>query len=184
MPVYNGEQFLEQAIQSALGQSFADFELILSDNASTDRTPEICKAYAARDPRVRYYRGDINRGASWNFNHVFGLARADYFKWAAADDTFEPQFLERCFEALEREPSAVLAYTRAAAIDDQGEAVSEVDLGGYLDLALDEPKERFFQLMEVFRPAVRRVSGWKGLYVFGLLRSDALRKTDLRVTPC
>ena len=86
LPVYNGENYLAEAIDSILGQTFTDFELIISDNASTDRTEEICRRYAAEDDRIRYFRHDRNRGASPNYNFTVEKARGEYFKWAAHDD--------------------------------------------------------------------------------------------------
>lgn len=80
MPVYNGEQFLKDALDSILAQTFDNFELIISDNTSTDNTQEICKAYSAKDQRICYYRNEKNLGAAWNFNRVFELARGEYFK--------------------------------------------------------------------------------------------------------
>src|SRR3954471_8256298 len=98
LSVYNGEPFIREALDSLLSQTFRDFELIVSDNASTDGTSEICEAYAARDSRVRYYRNEKNMGAGWNTRRVFSLARGQYFKWAACDDICAPEFLERCID--------------------------------------------------------------------------------------
>jgi glycosyltransferase involved in cell wall biosynthesis len=118
--VYNGEAFLRETLESLLGQTFQDFELIISDNASTDATEDICKAYAAADPRIRYSRNETNMGAGWNIRRVFSLATGTYFKWAACDDLYEPVFLERCINALEGNPSYVLAHARTRVIDDHG----------------------------------------------------------------
>src|SRR4051812_40201078 len=94
MPVFNGARFLERAIDTTLSQDFTDFELVISDNASTDATEDICRSYLARDPRIRYERLPQNRGAAWNFGNV--LVRADpssrYFKWSAADDEHAPNY--------------------------------------------------------------------------------------------
>ena len=112
LPVFNGEQFIRAAVESILAQSFSDFELIISDNASTDMTPAICREYAQRDSRIRFIQQSENRGGAWNFNHVFSLARGSYFKWAPCDDVIAPTYLERCIEALDRTPAAVLAQAR------------------------------------------------------------------------
>ena len=120
LPVYNGDQFLGDAIDTLLAQTFTDFELIIADNASTDGTEAICRDRAARDARIRYIRHDVNRGAMYNFNLVVELARGEYFKWAAHDDKHEPTYLERCVEALDRHPDVVLACTRLIDIDEQG----------------------------------------------------------------
>ena len=91
-PVYNGERYLAAALDSLLGQTFRDLEVVICDNASTDRTAELCAAYAARDARVRYHRNPTNLGAAPNFNRTFELSRGEYFKWAAHDDVCAPTF--------------------------------------------------------------------------------------------
>jgi glycosyltransferase involved in cell wall biosynthesis len=116
--VYNGERFLEEALRSILNQTFTDFELIISDNASTDRTSEIAEAYAKRDTRIRYYRSEKNMGAGWNARRVYELATGKYFKWAAADDLLEPDLLRRCVEILESDPDCVVAYARTKQVNE------------------------------------------------------------------
>src|SRR5215469_10077370 len=118
--VYNGERFIEETLSSILGQTFTDFELIISDNASTDRTGQIAEAYAARDTRIRYYRSEKNMGAGWNVRRVYELATGKYFKQAAADDLLEPDFLRLCVEALENDPSCVVAYAKTREVDENG----------------------------------------------------------------
>jgi len=118
--VYNGECFLEEALRSILNQTFIDFELIISDNASTDQTGEIAEAYAKRDDRIRYYRSEKNMGAGWNARRVYELATGKYFKWAAADDLLEPDFLRQCVEILESDPDCVLAYANTKHVDENG----------------------------------------------------------------
>jgi glycosyltransferase involved in cell wall biosynthesis len=118
--VYNGEPFLKDALDSLLGQTFRDFELIISDNASTDHTQEICEQYAKGDRRIRYYRNEKNMGAGWNIRRVFDLGRGKYFKWAACDDLCAPEFFERGLAALEKDPSIVLAHSRTRVIDHRG----------------------------------------------------------------
>src|SRR5262249_32985361 len=108
--VYNGARFLEDTLDSLLAQTYTDFELIISDNASTDRTEEICRTYAAKDQRVRYYRSKKNVGVGRNCNRVFELATGDYFKWATADDLCKPELVARCLELLENDRPVVLAY--------------------------------------------------------------------------
>ena len=98
--VYNGERFIEDALHSILGQTFTDFELIISDNASTDQTGEIAHSYALRDKRIRYYRNEKNMGAGWNVRRVYELATGKYFKQAAVDDLLESDFLRQCVEIL------------------------------------------------------------------------------------
>ena len=94
LPIYNGENFLGDAVESLLAQTFTDFELVLVDNASTDGTAAMCERFVARDKRVRYHRNPQNIGGAPNFNLAFQLAdRAPYFKWAAHDDRHLPDFL-------------------------------------------------------------------------------------------
>ena len=89
MPVYNGDKYIEQAIESILSQTFGDFEFLISDNASTDRTREICLDYAVSDSRIHYLRNDVNLGAARNYNRLFEIGSAPYFRWMNADDVAE-----------------------------------------------------------------------------------------------
>jgi glycosyltransferase involved in cell wall biosynthesis len=118
LPVYNGEVYLAEAIDSLLGQTYDDFELIISDNASVDGTAEICRRYAAQDSRVRYVRQPRNIGLAPNHNAVFAESRGELFKWAAADDLYARELLERCVDALDEHPEVVLAHAWEAAIDE------------------------------------------------------------------
>ena len=111
MPVYNGEKFIREALDSLLAQTFTDFELIISDNASTDGTEAICREYAARDPRIRYVRQSENRGAAANFRFVLDEAVGEYFMWAAADDIWGKGFIEKCTNLLDRNPQTGMAMT-------------------------------------------------------------------------
>ena len=101
MPVYNGAQFLEQAIESILAQTFTDLELVISDNASDDDTAAISNVYARKDSRIRYHRQSRNVGAAANYNFVFARSRGTFFKWAAHDDLTAPTFVERCVGAFD-----------------------------------------------------------------------------------
>lgn len=112
VPVYNGADYLREALDSILSQTFDDLEVIISDNASEDDTQLISEEYAAKDPRVRYERNETNRGAAWNYNHVVVLARGKYFKWAAHDDWLAPAYIERCVAELESSDSVALVYPR------------------------------------------------------------------------
>jgi glycosyltransferase involved in cell wall biosynthesis len=168
MPVFNGEAFLAVALDAILTQTFTDFELIISDNASIDRTEEICRTYAAQDSRIHYYRSPQNFGAAWNFNHVFQLARGQYFKWAAHDDLLAPTALQRCVESLDRDSSTVLCASQVGCINWKGETIPlKCDPH---DRALDaEQPSRRLQgiLLQTF---------WC-YEIFGLIRASALRKT-------
>lgn len=150
MPVYNGGDFVADAIESVLAQSFDDFVLVISDNASTDATTSICAAYAARDRRIHYERLARNLGAVPNYNRVLDIARrdygAEYFKWVAHDDVCAPAFVEQCLHALERNRDAVVAYPLTMLIDADGyELVGLADEPARASAAT--PAERFRDLL-------------------------------------
>lgn len=168
IPVYNGENYLEQAISSILGQTFTDFELIISDNASTDRTEDICRTYEAQDPRVRYVRNDCNLGAAKNFNQLVYLARGEYFKWAAHDDVLAPELLQRCVSVLDADDSIVLCYSLSLAIDEKG---------NFLRHFASKPKLNSTQPHKRFVECVCKYSDQNA--VFGLMRLGILRKTKM-----
>jgi hypothetical protein len=123
MPVRNAERHLREAIDSLLAQDYSNLEVIISDNASSDATESICREYARRDPRVSYQRSDEDRGAVWNFNQVFGLARGTYFMWAAHDDLRAPRYMSACVAELESHPDAGLCCTEVEFIDEDGTPV-------------------------------------------------------------
>ncbi len=100
LPVYNGEAHLENAVKSLLAQDYQDFEIIISDNGSRDKTPEICRRLAESDYRIRYVREEKNRGSAWNFNRVFDLADGKYFMWSAHDDWRGRNYISRCLAAF------------------------------------------------------------------------------------
>ncbi|MFO0982803.1 MAG: glycosyltransferase [Planctomycetota bacterium] len=168
IPVHNGERFLPGALDSIVGQSFADLEICIADNASTDGTWEICRAYALRDPRIRLHREPVNQGAARNYNRVFEMASGAYFMWAAADDLCAPTKIERCVAALDRDAELVLAYPRTTIIDADGTV-----LGSYqdqLDLRDRSAVRRFALLMRHLRECNA---------VWGVMRTAVLRETDL-----
>lgn len=168
LPVRNGEQYITQAIESLLTQSFTDFELIICDNASTDKTAQICAAYHERDRRVRFCRNERDLGISGNFNKVFTLARGQYFKWAAADDICLPGLVASCVTALDEDATVVLAYTRTRFIDKHGTFLSIEDPGW--NLTSDMPHERLHKVL-VSRHLVN--------LFYGLIRADSLSKTRM-----
>jgi glycosyltransferase involved in cell wall biosynthesis len=174
LPVYNGEKFLKEAIESLLAQTFADFELIICDNASTDKTEEICRTYATKDERIRYYRNERNIGCAPNFNRVFELSTGEYFKWAAYDDLHAPDFISRCIEILDKDPSIILCHSQAYLIDENSDILRTYDI----KLKTDSPKpqERFHELLTkhlcyqcygVIRASALRITPPMGSYGFG-----------------
>jgi glycosyltransferase involved in cell wall biosynthesis len=123
MPVYNGAQYIREALDTLLDQSFADFELIISDNASTDATESICREYAAREARISYVRQKSNIGAPANFHYVLECAVGRYFMWAACDDRWSRDWLEKMYGALS-EPDVGMAFGQVAHIDAEGRAMN------------------------------------------------------------
>lgn len=119
LPVYNGARYLAQSIDSLLAQSYTDFDLVISDNASSDDTAEICREYERKDARVRYVRQPTNIGAAPNHAFLAAQAGSKFFKWAAADDLYAADLLSRCVQLLEEHPEAVLAHSWTAAVDEQ-----------------------------------------------------------------
>jgi len=101
IPVYNGELFIQKRLDSVLAQTYENFELIISDNASTDGTRTVCEEYIKKDNRIRYIRQEKNKGAFWNFNYVLQEAKFEYFVWAAVDDVWFPKFLEENIKVLQ-----------------------------------------------------------------------------------
>jgi glycosyltransferase involved in cell wall biosynthesis len=168
MPVYNGERYVAETLDSLLAQTFGDFELIICDNASTDGTEHICRAYADRDTRIRYVRNPRNLGAAGNYKRVFELSSGEYFRWANADDLFAPEGLARCIEVLDHQRSVVLAYPRTKFIDAQGEVISEC--ADNLHIQSSRASERFAQVLGRL--------GYVNV-IYGLMRADALRRTGL-----
>lgn len=171
LPVHNGERYLRQALESILGQTFSDFELLIGDNASTDATEVICKEFVERDDRVRYFRHAENLGAAPNWNSLFEMARAKYFKWMACDDLYDPRFLERCVEALDADPDVVLAFSRVNRIDEHGRVVGRYDkYDNSLRITSKSPSTRFGDAICIQH----------GCYAnFGVMRSSVLRQTPL-----
>lgn len=168
LPVFNGQRYMEETIKSLLAQTYSDFELVISDNASTDATAEIGRDYAASDPRVRYFRVEKNRGAAWNFNNAFQLARGEYFKWAADDDLHHPLFLEKCFAVMENDPSVVLCFAGTLFIDEHGKSLGEYKYP--VEVNSVSRRELFMNFAS---------SGHIVHEIFGLIRADILRKTAL-----
>jgi glycosyltransferase involved in cell wall biosynthesis len=120
MPIFDAEQYLAGALRAILAQDYPNFELIISDNGSKDRTKEICLEFQKTDSRIRYIRHPKNLGASKNFAFVVHQARGEYFMWAAHDDLLHPCFIRKCMEQLGAHPEAVLCCTEINFIDADG----------------------------------------------------------------
>jgi glycosyltransferase involved in cell wall biosynthesis len=126
LPVYNGENYLGEAIAALLGQTFEDFELIISDNASTDGTAGISRRYEKQDSRIRYVRQPRNIGIAPNHNFIVSEARGELVKWASHDDLYARDMMERCVQALDEHPHVVLANPWTAMIDGSGQVTAVI----------------------------------------------------------
>ena len=170
LPVFNGEKYLRQALDSILRQTYDDFVLLISDNASTDTTPQICKEYVKKDCRIIYNRSEINLGGPANYNRVFRMSSTEYFKWVAHDDIHAPTYLQKCMEVLENDSSIVLCHSKNGCIDQYGKVVGNYDDRTLLRIGSTKPHERFGDLISLRNPC------WA---LFGIMRSKSLRKTPL-----
>ena len=168
LPVFNGERYLPATLDSILGQTFSDFELIISDNASTDGTQRLCLDYAAKDARVRYHRSPTNIGATQNWYRVLDLASADYFASVAHDDCYEPDYMRRCIEVLDRDPSVAVCFSRTKIIDESGAERGVLDV--VVDTTSENAHDRLYQLLKVDYLCVQ---------LYGVMRTSILRSTKV-----
>ena len=168
LPVYNGENFLAEAVESVINQSFTDWEMIISDNASTDGTEKLCRTYAAQDSRIRYFRHPENLGAAPNFNYTVAEANGEFFQWLAHDDYLAAEWLEHCVTELDADPEVQLVYGQELGVNDNDEIIGKRP---YLQPnARATARERMYAILSNDRgsPAV-----------FGLMRREVLGRTDL-----
>jgi glycosyltransferase involved in cell wall biosynthesis len=171
LPVFNGQQYLDEAIASITSQTYSNFELIVADNCSTDDSLAIARKWQGIDHRIKVIESPTNLGAAPNFNKVFAAAEGELFKWATCDDLIEPNFLQECIDRLERAPETVLVYSDATKIDEAGNALRLIyDSKMKMETDSPDPVVRFRDLVLYDHSCIS---------VFGLIRSDALRKTGL-----
>ena len=172
LPVYNGENFVAEAIQCVLSQTFTNWELIISDNASTDRTVSICREFAEKDDRIRIYENERNMGVSPNHNRVFQLSHSPYFMWIAHDDLIGAEFVESCIEVLETNDQAVVAFPKLVHVDSQGRPVRQQSSD--LSILGSTPESRVIELMKL------TAQSWDITWVqYGLIRRSVLQQTPL-----
>jgi glycosyltransferase involved in cell wall biosynthesis len=168
LPVRNGERFIAESIEALLGQSYTDFELIVSDNNSTDSTGDICRRYAKEDSRIRYHRQPHNVGLAPNHNFVVQEARGEFFKWAAGDDLYARDLLERCVAALDEYPDVVLVHSWSVRIDTSGRVTKAFEYP--MSTSSTHAPERFRSILFD--------SGGDDDY--GVMRVDVLRRTAMK----
>jgi glycosyltransferase involved in cell wall biosynthesis len=185
LPVYNGENYLAITLDGILSQTFGDFEVVVSDNASNDRTREICEEYARKDSRIKYFRNETNIGASPNFNRTVELSRGRYFAWVAHDDMYDERFLQKCVDVLDENPDVVLSHCLVDFIDSAGRPLLVTDHERVIGpdgrpvmradrLHIAESPE----VSERFHGVLHKVN-WC-LQVFGIIRADVLPYTGLQ----
>ena len=167
IPTYNGHDYLAASIESLLDQSYEDFELIISDNASTDDTADICRRYEKQDSRIRYFRQERNIGGAPNHNFLVEQASGELFKWASDDDLYARDLLKLCVEALDEHPDVILAHSWTALIDASDTVTQAVRYG----IATDSPSAP-----ERFRSLLYEVGGDDD---GGVTRMDVLRRATL-----
>jgi glycosyltransferase involved in cell wall biosynthesis len=165
LPVYNGERYLAESLDALLGQTYEDFELVVSDNASTDSTADICRRYQEQDSRIRYFRQPRNIGLAPNHNFVIDQGRGELFKWAASDDLYARDLIKRCIDALDAFPEVVVAHSYTAMIDKTGKLTKAVAYP--LDTASPRAPDRFRSML----------FGSGGDDIYGVIRRDVLRRT-------
>ena len=172
LPVYNEERYVAETLDSLLAQDYENFEIVISDNASTDRTQEICLAYAARDPRVSYHRRATNGGAPENFNDSFRHSAGEYFTWASGHDRRAPSAIRECVQVLEVRRDVILCYPRSFLEDYTGQIVE-----------LDDDRLETTGLGTGRRldATIRKFGRYNAFH--GVIRSSALRRTRL-CQPC
>ncbi|MGB0588775.1 MAG: glycosyltransferase family 2 protein [Myxococcota bacterium] len=169
MPLYNEEQFLEEALESLLAQTRGDWVLHISDNASTDRTQEICRRFAARDARVRYERHEVNQGAAFNWANVLEQAETPLFAWAGGHDRWAPTFYEALAPRLDN-AEVILAYPQTQALSPEG-VQGRVHSDNHTNMHIEAPDERFLRL-------VSRLGNCSMLH--GIWRTERLRAVPIR----
>ena len=166
LPVYNGEHFLAETLQSLRVQTYEDLEIIIADNASTDRTREICEPAAAEDGRIRYFRHEANLGAPANYNFTVAEAVGEYLMWNAHDDLRAPSFVERGLEVFADRPDTAVVFSQVLEIDAEGELLG--DRVRHDDLLEDAVHRRFRAAISSPHPSI---------VVFGLMRLSTMRST-------
>ena len=172
LPVYNGEKFIAATLNSIVNQTYTNFDLIISDNCSTDATKEICMSFSEKDSRITFVENEKNLGAAGNFNKVFKISKGKYFKWATHDDVLKPEFLERCVTILEEFNDVNLCYSKRIIINEKDEELEFVSDGLFLNQ--NETVDRYRRFLKRFRYTTK----W-AIPVLGVFRKSELEKTRL-----
>ena len=171
LPIYNGEKYMRESIESILNQDYQDFEFIISDNASTDSTGEICQEYAKNDKRIKYYRNNVNIGVGNNYTRVVELAEgSDYFMWSSHDDLWNKNFLSKTLTALEKNSTASLCCTKVNFIDLEGNIIHDFSNNTPMSLGLDTTNMSIVKKYKIF------IDKLCFCIVYGLYRYSEIKK--------
>jgi len=183
LPVYNGEKFIEKRLESILSQSYTNFELIISDNRSTDLTYEICKEYEKKDQRIRLIRQQNNIQAILNFNFVLNEAKNDYFVWASVDDLWDRTFLEKNIKYLENNNECVCSISK---VEKYGEDNHDFEISKKDNLITKKYKKmrNYFRPFEIFsldgnyvQRAKKFLDNPSALIFYGIYRTKDLKRS-------
>ena len=169
LPVFNGDAYLKLALDSLVAQTYRNFEIVVSDNGSTDGTGEICKAYSDKHELIRSYRYEENRGIAWNRNNSFHLSKGEYFMWFSHDDVLHEEYLEKCMAEIQVRQNTCIVYSKIRVIDADGETIPfNEDLA---DLNTDNVVSRFKVCLSS-QPYNQSV-------IYGLMRRSDMASTRL-----
>lgn len=168
MPLYNSEKYLKRSLNSLLDQDFKEYELIISDNASTDSTPEICREYSKKFKQLKINRNKKNLGVRANMRIVLEMAKGEYFMWAADDDLWSSDFISTLYEKLEMHPDAGVAMGAVRMVNEDGSLINEIEFTGK-----DNPDQKnFFNMVTTVAIPPQK----HNLFIYGLFRTEILKK--------
>jgi len=177
MPVYNGEDVLKQRLESIINQSHSNFLLIISDNGSTDKSQEICEEMSKKDERITYFRHEENKGGYWNFNFVLKKAKTKYFVWAAVDDIWSQNFLEKNIDVLEKNENVVGSIGELSAFNRIKDPLTHK-----IKIKVLENTKKFQYVHPAYGDVEKKIKFYlnysMGGMVYCVYRTDKLQKAD------
>lgn len=176
LPTFNRASRIERTLDSLLAQSYKNFELIISDNASTDATQQICEEYAKNDKRIRYIRQRENIGVIKNIEFVFRQARGEYFMWTSDDDWCDPNFIMALKTALDKNPAYGVAMSSLRRVFDDGQIKDEIIYSGKNNVTK-------FSHGKIFSANIKSNPADTNFFILGLWRINILRRLFYRPLP-
>jgi glycosyltransferase involved in cell wall biosynthesis len=162
LPVRNGAQRVEEVVWSVLAQDHERIELVISDNASTDDTEEVCRELARKDPRIVYHRHAVNVGLLNNFMAAMKLSKGTFFRWVGDDDWLAPDCVSRSLEAFAEDDRRILVTTRVAYTAPDGVTRTDDRYDGSR-LASPDPIVRFTEILRLLNESALLVDPLYGL---------------------